>query len=152
MHQRFTVASTMIVFGACLAQGALAQDAASLEAAVVAYYDRLNNEDVSFVDYVLADADQFPRTGLVLSTVGGDEETATEQLELGLDFEVELHHLDATVFDDAGIATYYTTGTTTYPDGVVVSGTYRASAIAVWQGGRWQIAHFHLSELKTEPE
>ena len=149
MRQTYPIVLATLVIGAFLAQDASAQDAASLEAAVMDYYDKLNNEDVGSSDYFLPDADQFPRTGLVLTALNDDE---TEEFESGLDFEVELHHLNATVIGETGIATYYTTGTTTYPDGVVLRGTFRASAIAVWQGRQWRIAHFHLSQLKTMPE
>lgn len=152
MKHANSIALTILVFGTFLSAGAVAQDAASLEATVTDYYERLNNEDASSADYFLEDAMQFPRTGLVLTALVDDEAGISEQIESGLDFEVELHHLDARVIGETGIVTYYTTGTTTYPDGVVLRGTFRASAIAVWQDREWRIAHFHLSELKTVPE
>lgn len=146
-----TVLATLVM-SSLMAQDAVAQDAASLEATVRDYYQKLNNEDPSSVEYFLPGANQFPRTGLILTEINNDEATAREQSESGLDFDVELHHLNARVIGDTGIVTYYTTGTTTYPDGVVLKGTYRASAIAVWQGRQWRIAHLHLSQLKTVPE
>lgn len=152
MQQKPTVALAALLVIGLSAHSALAQDAASLEATVTDYYEKLNNEDPSSVEHFLSGAMQFPRTGLVLTPISNDEESIQEQLESGLDFEVELHHLNAQVIGETGIATYYTTGTTTYPDGVILRGTYRASAIAVWQGQQWRIAHFHLSELKTVPE
>ncbi|HUF08737.1 MAG TPA: nuclear transport factor 2 family protein [Rhodothermales bacterium] len=139
------------VLAMLLAAPILAQDAASLEAAVRDFYDKLNDEDPSFADYYLPEADSFPRTGLILGPFP-DSVTARENIESGLDFEVELHHLDTRIFEDTGIATYYTTGTTTYPDGVILTGTHRATLVTVWQGGRWRIVHGHLSELKTLPE
>ena len=72
--------------------------------------------------------------------------------EAGLDFEAVLHHMDTQIFGNTGIVTYYTTGATNYPDGTVLTGTYRASIVAIRQGNQWRWAHLHLSEQKTAPE
>lgn len=140
----------MISVGAALAPAVEAQSAESLEAAVVDFYEKLNNEDPSFAEYYLPGTQQFPRTGLLLQPNQGPAE-ATVTLESGLDFEVQIRHLTTRVFGDTGIVTYYTVGSTTYPDGVVLNGTYRGSLVAVWEGNRWQWAHGHFSELKSEP-
>lgn len=151
MQLRFPVALATLVVGPFLAQSALAQDATSLEAAVSDFYEKLNNEDPTFADYFLAGTYQFPRSGLLLQS-NADSASARANMDAGLDFEVVVHHLDAQVFGSTGIATYYTTGPTTYPDGTVLTGTFRGSITAIRQGNQWRWAHVHLSELETEPD
>ena len=141
-----------LAVGAVLPRVASAQDSASLEAALVDYYNKLNNEDPAFADYFLPGGDQFPRTGTLIQTNAADPALVRANFEAGLDFNAALHHFGAQIFGDTGIATYYTTGATTYPDGTVLPGTYRASIVAIWQGNQWRWAHLHLSELKTAPE
>ncbi len=130
---------------------AMAQDAASLEAAGMDFYDKLNNEDPSYADYHLPDTYQFPRTGMLLEP-NADTASARAVVDAGLNFEVVVHHLNTQIFGSTGIATYYTTGPTTYPDGTIVKGTFRASITAIGQGNQWRWAHLHLSELETEPD
>ena len=151
MQLRFSVALATLVIGPFLAQVVLAQDAASLEAAIMDFYDKLNNEDPAFADYFVSGSYQFPRTGMVLQS-SVDSAAARVQMDAGLDFEVVVHHLDAQIFGSTGIATYYTTGPTTYPDGTILTGTFRGSITAIREGNQWRWAHVHLSELETEPD
>ena len=140
-----------VTLSTVLAGTTIAQDAASLEAAVVDFYDKLNAEDATYSSYFLPDGYQFPRDGTLLQP-NADLATARANFETGLDFEVALHHLDTQVFGDTGVATYYTTGATTYPDGTILTGTFRASITATRQGNQWRWAHLHISELETGPE
>ncbi len=137
-----------------LAPPALAQDAASLEALVVDWYEKLNNEDTSFFDHVIDEENaDFPRTGSLLDVFDGPIAERQQALfDAGLDFDVDIHHLEARVYGDTGVATYYTTGPTTYPDGSVLRGIFRASMIATFQGNRWRVVHIHISPLQNSPE
>lgn len=143
------VASLLIV-----APPALAQDAASLEALVRDWYEKLNNEDTSFFEHVIDEENaDFPRTGSLLDVFDGPiAERQQELFDAGLDFDVDIHHLEARVYGDTGVATYYTTGPTTYPNGSVLSGIFRASMIATFQGNRWRVVHIHISPLQNSPE
>ena len=127
-----------------------AQSPENLEAAVMDFYAKLNNEDPSYAEYSLPGSFTFPRTGLLLQPSPTPSSAAANQ-QAGLDFEVQVRHLSTRVFGDTGIATYYTVGSTSYPDGVVLTGSYRGSLVAVWQGNQWRWVHLHLSELKSEP-
>jgi ketosteroid isomerase-like protein len=134
-----------------LMPSALAQDAASLEALVLDWYEKLNNEDASFLNHVIDDETaDFPRTGSLLQVYDGpDVEFQQATFDAGLNFDVQVRHLEARVYGTTGVATYYTTGTTTYPGGTFLSGIFRASVTAVWQGGRWRRVHSHLSPLQN---
>ena len=137
-----------------LAPSASAQDAASLEALVTDWYEKLNNEDTSFFDHVIDEENaDFPRTGSLLDVFERpNPERQQELFDAGLDFDVQLNHLEARVYGDTGVATYYTTGPTTYPDGSVLRGIFRASMIANFQGNRWRVVHIHISPLQNSPE
>ena len=80
---------------------------------IVDYYDRLNNEDVSFGMYLHEESNTFPRTGGLLDSAPFSAADTQAEFDAGLDFDVELRHLEAHVFGDTGLATYYTEGTTT---------------------------------------
>ncbi len=138
------VALMVLVTGTVLAPTASAQDVDDLKLAVLDFYEAINNEDPRGTSFFLPEGNQFPRTGSLL------QPNPTEVLE-GLDFEVEVRHLDATVHGDSAVVTYYTVGTTTYPDGLILQGIYRASILAIRRGNQWKWAHLHLSELVSEP-
>ncbi len=142
--KQIQISLAVLVIGTVLAPAVLAQDADDLKAAVLDFYEKLNDEDPSYMDYFLAGSDQFPRTGSLLAP------SPTEILP-GLDFEVAVVHLEAKVLGDSAVATYYTTGTTTYPDGITLRGIFRASITAVRQGNQWKWAHIHVSPLQSEP-
>ena len=138
------IGSLIILAGTVLPPTASAQDADDLKSAVLDFYEATNNEDPRYLSFFPPESDQFPRTGSLLMP----NPTATPE---GLDFEVEVRHLDATVYGDSAVATFYTVGTTTYPDGVILRGIYRASILAIRQENQWKFAHLHFSELVNEP-
>ena len=145
MKHRLIVSLAVLVIGSALAPAALAQDADDLKAAVLDYYDAVNSEDDRASTFFLPGSKQFPRTGSLL------QPNPTEGRPAGLDFEVEVRHLEATVHGDSGVATYYTTGTTRYPDGTILQGIFRASIVAIRQENQWKWAHLHISPLQSAP-
>ncbi len=145
------VLTTLLVVGMLLMPAALADDADDVKAAVTEFYDQLNNENTSYTEFFLPSGDQFPRNGVLVQPNEEIIGTAQASIDAGLDFNVQVRHLDVKVHGNAAVATYYTVGTTDYPDGTVLSGVFRASITAIKQGRQWKFAHIHISPLQSQP-
>ncbi len=149
----------MVAIGSIfLTTTATAGDVDDVKAAVQAFYEALNSSTVDdFTKFILpAGSGNFPRTGELLDpgaiTVEDIKNTMQANFDAGLKFELQIHHLDAKVYGNAAVATYYTTGPTTYPNGTVLQGTFRGSLMWIKQSGQWKIAHVHISSLQAEPQ
>ena len=147
---------TVLVVGIFLTVTSFAADEDDVKTAVQKLYDALNNGDpAGYVNLVLPGYTHFPRSGGLLTGASTSEElrkTLQGMFEAGLVFNVRIHHLEVKNHGTTAIATYYTTGPVTYPDGTVLQGTFRASLVWLKQAGQWKIAHMHLSRLETEPQ
>ncbi len=143
--------TTLFVVGMFLMPVALADDADDVKAAVVEFYNQINNENASFAEFYVPNGDQFPRTGVLIQPFEEIIGTVQASIDAGLDFNVQLRHIDVKVYGNAAVATYYTVGTTDYPDGTILSGVFRASITAIKQGRQWKFAHIHISPLQSQP-
>jgi len=56
--------TTLLVVGMFLTTVAMADDVDDVKAAVLEFYEQLNNENPSFTEYFLPGGSSFPRTGL----------------------------------------------------------------------------------------
>ena len=147
---------TILVAGIFLTGTTFADDVDDVKSTVQAFYDALNNGDAAgYVEFIIPGHPHFPRTGgLLTSTTSTTEEMRKELQEMfdaGLKFDVQVRHLDVKNHGNTAVATYYTTGPVTYPDGTVLKGTFRASLVWLKQAGQWKIIHMHISRLETEP-
>jgi len=130
-----------------------ADDADSLKRSVQAFYDALNNGDADkVVKYFLPEASQFSRTGQRLTPFFTGTNQLKTQFDSGLKYKVKIRNLDAKVYGDSAVATCYTTGFTAYPDGTVLEGTFRVSAMWIRHANQWKIAHGHISRLQSTIE
>ncbi len=143
--------TTLLVVGMFLTTVAMADDVDDVKAAVLEFYEQLNNENPSFTRFFLPGGNSFPRTGSLLQPSNNDRSAAQTNFDAGLDFDVAVRHLDAKVYGDAAVATYYTTGPTKYADGSTLQGSFRASMTWAKQGGQWRIVHIHISPLQSQP-
>ena len=143
--------TTLFVLGMFLTTVAMADDADDIKAAVLEFYDQLNNENASYAQFFLPGGDQFPRNGVLVQPNQEIIESTQANIDGGMDFNVQVRHIDVKVYGDAAVATYYTVGPTVYPDGTVLSGVFRASITAIKQGGQWKFAHIHISPLLSQP-
>ncbi len=143
--------TTLLVVGMFLTTVAVADDADDVKAAVLQFYEQLNNENPSFTRFFLAGGNTFPRTGSLIQPSNNNRSAAQANFDAGLDFDVAVRHLDAKVYGDAAVATYYTAGTTKYADGSTLQGIFRASMTWAKQGGQWRIVHIHISPLQSQP-
>ena len=147
---------TVLVAGIFLTVTVFADDVDDVKSAVQAFYEALNNGDAEvYFKFTIPEHTHFPRTGGLLTSSTNTSEERTKELQdmfdAGLNFDVQVHHLDVKNHGNMAVSTYYTTGTTTYPDGTVLQGTFRASLVWLKQAGQWKIAHMHISRLETEP-
>ncbi len=60
------------------------------------------------------------------------------------DFTIDL-------YGDVAVAAFYMEGSVTWPDGRVVEGPRRVTAVWIWDGGEWKEAHHHDSPLVSAP-
>jgi len=144
--------TTLLVVGMFLMPAAMADDVDDVKAAVLDFYEQLNNENPNFTEYFLPGGSSFPRTGSLLQPSNSDRNATQANFDAGLDFDVAVRHLDAKVYGDTAVATYYTTGPTKYEDGSTLQGIFRASMSWAKQGGQWRIVHIHISPLQSQPE
>jgi len=128
----------------------LADDVDDVKAAVLEFYEQLNSENPDFSSFYLPGGDSFPRTGSLLQPNNLNRAAVRANFDNGLDFNVEVRHLEVKVHGNAAVATYYTTGSTKYADGTILSGIFRASITAVKQGRQWKWAHIHISEVESD--
>ncbi len=143
--------TTLLVVGMFATAVAMADDADDVKAAVLEFYDQLNNENTRYTEFFLPSGDQFPRTGVLIQPNEELIGTVQANIDAGLDFNVQLRHIDVKVYVNAAVANYYTVGTTDYPDGTILSGVFRASITAIKQGRQWKFAHIHISPLQSQP-
>ena len=149
----------MVAIGSIfLTTTATAGDVDDVKAAVQAFYEALNSSTVDdFTKFILpAGSGNFPRTGELLDpgaiTVEDNRNNLQALFDSGLKFEVQIHHLDAKVYGNAAVATYYLTGRITYTSGTIPQGIFRGSMIWTKQAGQWKRVHTHISRLVTEPQ
>jgi ketosteroid isomerase-like protein len=66
-----------------------------------------------------------------------------------MDAQADWRARDLTVdlYVDVAVAAFYLDGSVTWPDGRVVEGPRRATAVWIWDGGEWKEAHHHDSPL-----
>ena len=81
-----------------------------------------------------------------------EEDQAAIQEALG-DSESDWRARDFSVdiYGDVAVAAFYIEGSATWPDGRVVEGPRRVTAVWIWDGGEWKEAHHHDSPLVSAP-
>jgi len=127
-----------------LPQFALAQDAESLRTRIEEHYTAIHAADsAAVVSHHLPEFSIFPMTGHTLLESGFSETAARMGADISwLDTQVTMKHFSAQLYGNVGIAVFYLDGS--YG---VSSGTWRVTAVWVWQDGEWKEAHHHESRL-----
>ena len=130
-----------------------ADDVDNVKRSVQSLYDALNHGDADTVaKYFLSEASLFSRTGQCLTPFLTGTHQLKAQFDTGLKYKVKIKNLDAKIYGDSAVATCYTTGFTTYPNGTVLEGTFRVSAMWLKHANQWKIAHGHVSRLQSTIE
>jgi len=131
----------------------MTEDMTDVKAAMMAAFEAFNAGDVQAMGYYHSSFTGFLGNGGPLVEVGDD---SREQLRAAFDagFRVswEMRDLRVEVYDRAAVATFYTEGTTSYPDGTVIRDPLRHTVVWVKQGDTWKEAHSHVSKLNLVPE
>ncbi len=128
-------------------------DAESLEATINAHWEAINANDGQTVI-----GHHMPRfTGFLLDegtlwVLESEEDQAAIQEALG-DSESDWRARDFSVdiYGDVAVAAFYVEGSATWPDGRVVEGPRRVTAVWIREGGEWKEAHHHDSPLVSAP-
>ncbi len=128
-------------------------DAESLKATINAHWEAFNANDRQTMA-----GQHMPRfTGFLfdegtLWVLESEEDQAAIQEALG-DSESDWRARDFSVdiYGDVAVAAFYVEGSATWPDGRVVEGPRRVTAVWIREGGEWKEAHHHDSPLVSAP-
>ena len=142
--------TTLFVVGMFVTTLAMADDAEDVK---LAELDLLTAENAGDMDRMYRHIDPgrtlFLPSGGLLTVAGGEQDKRRRQasFEAGLKFNLQVRHLDAEVYGDTAVLTYYRVGTITRPDGLSRSINFRVTVIRVKQAGQWKEVHRHGSNL-----
>ncbi|MEJ2541062.1 MAG: nuclear transport factor 2 family protein [Gemmatimonadota bacterium] len=131
---------------------AQAQDANSLREAIEAHYAAINSDDTpTIVGQHSPDLTVFFWDGRILTTAADMDAAATQGVEPEVgDAEVFINDFSAQIHGDVGVATFYLVGS--YEVGnEVTQGTFRVTAVWVYEDGTWTEIHHHESRLSAGP-
>ncbi len=128
-----------------------AQDAESVRTAIERHYVAINAADyTTALDHHLPEFTYFAPD----QALRWDDEAvgAMDRMGASLDFglaNVYMTDFKAQMYGDVAVATFYLVGTHTLLS-ETVNGTWRVTAVWVWNGDEWKEAHHHESALVGE--
>ena len=151
--KRSMILFAVLVGGMVLTTVAAADDAADVIAASQDLVKALNEADAEgYAQHFLPDRSGFGTTGLLFEE-GVDVERRKADIEAGLEYDIRWRHLQVRFVGDVAIVTGYGAGSITLPnDGPTIKGPWQVSHIRVKQGGKWKIAHSHVSRVFPSSE
>ncbi len=124
-------------------------DVESLKTTINAHWEALNAKD----DQTVIGHHMLRFTGFLvdngpLRVLESEEDYAAVE-EAFADAQSDWRTRDLTVdlYGDVAVAAFYVEGSVTWPDGRVVEGPRRVTAVWIWDGGEWKEAHHHDSPL-----
>jgi Domain of unknown function (DUF4440) len=131
-----------------LPPAAHAQDAASLRSAIENHYLAIHAGDSEATwSHHLPDFSIFTGDGRILLEPGFFEAAERAGATFGFPtINLAMSNFNEQIYDNVGVALFYLTGTKTVR-GEVTAGTWRVSAVWVWQDGAWKEGHHHESPL-----
>ncbi len=140
----------MLVAGMVLTTTATADDVDDVKAAVLAVDAAYNSGDVDAIaQYMHSEHSRFQAGGLL--SEGFDKEALKALFDAGLKVDIAARHLGVKIYGSSAVATGYTEGTVTLPDGTVNQRRSRFTEVWTKQGGKWKRVHIHSSPV-TEPQ
>ncbi len=128
-------------------------DVESLKTTIDAHWEAINAND----DQTVIGHHMLRFTGFLLDEgplwVLESEEDWTAIEEYFADAQSDWRARDFTIdlYGDVAVAAFYLEGSETWPDGRVVEGPRRVTAVWIWDGGEWKEAHHHDSPLVSAP-
>ncbi len=128
-------------------------DVQSLEATINAHWeafnagDRQTTADQHLPRFTLFTMDEGP-----LWVLESEEDyAAIEEAFADAQYNWRPGDLTVDLYGDVAVAAFYAEGSVTWPDGRVVEGPRRVTAVWIWDGGEWKEAHHHDSPLVSAP-
>ncbi len=122
-----------------------------LEEALLGWYEDMNSGDAAAViSRVVPGGYQWGVAFGIVGFLRGTDPPRTvedwqERFNTGPTYDLRVRMLDAYVVGDAGVTTYYTTGSFTFRNGNGGDANFRASAFWIRQEAEWKVVHLHLS-------
>ena len=143
---------TLFVIGMFATAVAMADDVDDVKAAVQRFYAALNAGDAgALMRLYAAGSSSFGAGGGLLETFDSPEERRSSFQALrdsGFKLNVQLRHVEVSVYGDTAVTTNYGAGRITQPDGTVNPTNNRITRVWVKQGGQWKQVHQHLSPVR----
>ncbi len=128
-------------------------DVESLEATINAHWEAINANDGQTVI-----GHHMPRFTAFLVDEGSlwvleseEDYAAIEEAFADAQYNWRPRDLTVDLYGNVAVAAFYAEGSTTWPDGRVVEGPRRVTAVWIWDGGEWKEAHHHDSPLVSAP-
>jgi len=131
----------------------MTEDVTSVKVAMMAAFEAFNAGDVQAMGHYHSSYTSFPGSGGPLVEGGGDsKEQLRAAFDAGFGVSWEMRDLRVEVYGNAAVATFYTEGTTSYPDGTVIRDPLRHTVMWLKQGDTWKEVHSHVSKFIQAPE
>ena len=144
--------TTLLVIGMFATTVAMADDSDDVRAALQRYTSALTAGDASaLMQLHAAENTSFGAGGGLLETFDSPEERRSSFQALrdsGFKLNVQLRHVEVSVYGDTAVTTSYAVGTVTQPNGTTGRANNRLTTVWVKQGGQWKEVHRHLSPLR----
>ena len=142
--------TTLFVIGILLTTVAIADDVDDVKAAELDLMEAENDGDMDRIFRHIAPGRSvfLPNGGLLL--LGGtpeDKGRRQAQSDRGFKLNLQVRHLEAEVYGETAVLTYYRVGTILAPDGTSRPVSLRVSVVRVKQAGQWKVVHRHGSTL-----
>jgi len=143
--------TTLLVIVMFATTAAMADDVDDVKAALQRYTVALSAGDASALMQLHGAANtSFGAGGGLLATFDSPEERVKSfqaNRDAGLKLNVQLRHVEVSVYGDTAVTTSYAVGTVTQPNGTTGQANNRLTTVWVKQGGQWKEVHRHLSPL-----
>jgi len=124
-------------------------DVQSLESTINAHWEAINAGDLqTMADHHLPRLTGFLMDEGPLWVLESEEHyAAIEEAFEDAESDWSVRDLTVDLYGDVAVAAFYLEGSVTWPDGRVVEGPRRVTAVWIWDGGEWKEAHHHDSPL-----
>ncbi len=143
---------TLWIIGMLATVVAIADDVADVKEAGQRFYAALSAGDAGALMQLHAAAStSFGPGGGLLETFDTLEERRNSFQALrdaGFKLNVQLRHVEVSVYGDTAVTTSYAVGTVTQPNGTTGRANNRLTTVWVRQGGQWKEVHRHLSPVR----
>lgn len=142
--------ATLFVIGMFLTTVAVSDDVDDVKAAELDLMEAENDGDMDRIFRHIAPGRSvfLPNGGLlVLGGTPEDKRRRQAQRDRGFKLNLQVRHLEAEVYGDTAVLSYYRVGTVLAPDGISRPVNLRVSVVRVKQAGQWKVVHRHGSSL-----